>query len=252
MSKAYASELVKVAKNEVGYLEKKSAKNEESKTANAGSNNYTKYGKWLSCDGAYWCASFVSWCFMSAFGSDKGKSLLGCYSASCEVIRNAMAGKGAYHARGNRTPEAGDVIFFSGTRHSGANHIGIVTKVEGGKVYTVEGNTSGGSSVVDNGGGVASKSYALTNERILGYGRPNYDAETSKEFDMSSLPSIKYGASGARVKTLQAILKAKYGKDLSVDGDFGNNTTKQLKAIQKTLGLSQDGVCGAKTWGKIL
>ena len=249
MSKAYARELVKVAKNEVGYLEKKSAKNEESKTANAGSNNYTKYGKWLSCDGAYWCASFVSWCFMSAFGSDKGKSLLGGYSASCEVIRNAMAGKGAYHARGKHTPEAGDVIFFSGTRHSGANHIGIVTKCADGKVYTVEGNTSGGSSVIDNGGGVAAKSYALTNSRILGYGCPDYD---NKEFDTMDMPSIKYASTGAHVKTLQAVLKSKYSRDLSVDGDFGTNTTKQLKAVQKQLGLSQDGICGSKTWAAIL
>jgi len=39
---------------------------------------------------------------------------------------------------------------------------------------------------------------------------------------------------------------------LSVDGDFGNNTTKKLKEVQKTLGLSQDGICGVKTWGKVL
>ena len=69
---------------------------------------------------------------------------------------------------------------------------------------------------------------------------------------MASLPSIKYGSTGSHVKTLQAILKSKYGKSLSVDGDFGNNTAKKLKEVQKTLGLSQDGICGAKTWGKVL
>lgn len=244
-----ASELIKVAKAEIGYLEKKSNKSLADKTANAGSANFTKYNQLPGfTNPAYWCAAFTSWCFYHAFGADEGKKVGFIYSQSCETIRSKFKAMSSYHS----SPKAGDLVFFSGTRHSGANHIGIVTKVEGGKVFTVEGNTSGGSSVVDNGGGVAAKSYALTNSRILGYGRPNYDTETNGGFDMASLPSIKYGASGAHVKTLQAVLKAKYGKDLSVDGDFGSNTTKQLKAVQKTLGLSQDGICGAKTWAKVL
>ncbi len=243
-----ASELIKVAKAEIGYLEKKSNKSLSDKTANAGSSNYTKYNQLPGfTNPAYWCAAFTSWCFYHAFGADEGKKIGYIYSQSCETIRNKFKAMNSYY----NSPKSGDLIFFSGSRHSGANHIGIVTKVENGKVYTIEGNTSGGSSVVDNGGGVASKNYALTNGRILGYGRPNYDTE-SGDFNMSSLPSIKYGSNGAHVKTLQAILKAKYNKTLSVDGDFGNNTTKQLKAVQKQLGLSQDGVCGPKTWAKVL
>ena len=41
----YASKVIEVALAEVGYLEKKSNKNLDSKTANAGSANYTKYGR---------------------------------------------------------------------------------------------------------------------------------------------------------------------------------------------------------------
>lgn len=100
-----------------------------------------------------------------------GKKLLcGAFSAACETIRKNFIKKGRYKS----TPAVGDVIFFSGTRHSGANHIGIVYKIANGKVYTIEGNTSGASGVVDNGGGVAKKSYALTNSKILGYGHPDY------------------------------------------------------------------------------
>ena len=40
----YASKVLEIALAEVGYLEKKSAKDLDSKTANAGYNNYTKYG----------------------------------------------------------------------------------------------------------------------------------------------------------------------------------------------------------------
>ena len=178
-----ASKVIKVAEGEVGYLEKKSNKDLESKTANAGSKNYTKYGKWIGANGDYWCASFLCWLFYTAYGATLGKKLLcGAFSAACETIRKNFIKKGRYKS----TPAVGDVIFFSGTRHSGANHIGIVYKIANGKVYTIEGNTSGASGVVDNGGGVAKKSYALTNSKILGYGHPDYSLVTG------STPSVSY------------------------------------------------------------
>lgn len=70
--------VIKIAKAEVGYLEKKSNKDLDSKTANAGRANYTKYGKWIGMNGDYWCASFVCWCFYKAYGNDLGKKLLRC------------------------------------------------------------------------------------------------------------------------------------------------------------------------------
>ena len=166
--------VIKIAKAEVGYLEKKSNKDLDSKTANAGKANYTKYGKWIGMNGDYWCASFVSWCFCTAYGYDIGKKLLcGAYSAACEVIRKNFINKKQYHTFLTGA-KPGDVIFFKGSRHSGANHIGIIYKVADGKVYTIEGNTSGASGVVDNGGGVAKKSYKTTDTHVLGYGRPDY------------------------------------------------------------------------------
>ncbi len=74
--------------------------------------------------------------------------------------------------RWSRTPEPGSVIFFTnGTR---AYHTGIVTEVTASKVKTIEGNTSGASGVVENGGGVCTKSYDKTYSRILGYGLPDW------------------------------------------------------------------------------
>ena len=40
-----AEKLIQVAEQEVGYLEKKSNKDLDHKTANAGSNNFTKYAR---------------------------------------------------------------------------------------------------------------------------------------------------------------------------------------------------------------
>ena len=41
----YASKVIDIALGQVGYLEKKSNSNLDSKTANAGYNNYTKYAR---------------------------------------------------------------------------------------------------------------------------------------------------------------------------------------------------------------
>ena len=39
-------------------------------------------------------------------------------------------------------PKAGDIIFFDWEVDGKVNHVGIVEKVENGKIYTVEGNST--------------------------------------------------------------------------------------------------------------
>ena len=74
MAKCNPNSVLQIAMNEVGYLEKKSNSQLDSKTANAGKNNYTKYNRDYNAWGGggaqpmEWCASFVSWCFVTAFG----------------------------------------------------------------------------------------------------------------------------------------------------------------------------------------
>ena len=67
--------LIQIAKNEVGYLEKASNSQLDSKTANAGENNYTKYWRDIKPDyqGQPWCAAFVSWCFHESIRTREGK-----------------------------------------------------------------------------------------------------------------------------------------------------------------------------------
>ena len=61
--------LIGIAKAELGYLEKMSNDILDSKTGNAGSNNYTKYARdiYPSLQGQAWCDMFVDWCFVQAF-----------------------------------------------------------------------------------------------------------------------------------------------------------------------------------------
>ena len=73
-----------------------------------------------------------------------------------------------------------DVVFFKNS--SRINHTGIVVEVTKDRVHTVEGNTSGGTDVVANGGGVWLKSYALYNSKIAGYGRPAYVTQSDQDY----------------------------------------------------------------------
>lgn len=174
--------VIAAARAEVGYLEKASNAQLYDKTANAGHNNYTKYGAELDSiggiyngtkNGCFWCDVFVDWLFISTFGKETGMKMLyqpsGGLGASCTYSAQYFKQSGAWYS----SPKVGDQIFFTYS-NDGYDHTGIVVKIDGGRVYTIEGNTSGEEGVVDNGGGVFEKSYALGYSQIGGYGRPNY------------------------------------------------------------------------------
>lgn len=176
--------LLDIAFNEVGYLEKETNSQLDDKTANAGNNNYTKYARDLAAlkyfngskTGVAWCAVFVCWCFVQAFGKSAALKLLcqpssGNCGAGCGSARNYFKSK-KQHTTEN--PQPGDQIFFYSKDKTSVSHTGLVYKVDNTYVYTVEGNTSSASGVVANGGAVAKKKYKLTYDRIAGYGRPDY------------------------------------------------------------------------------
>lgn len=57
---------------------------------------------------------------------------------------------------------------------------------------------------------------------------------------------LRMGAKGARVRELQALL-VRAGYVVKADGDFGPSTRDSVKALQKLLGLTVDGVVGPET-----
>lgn len=61
-----ADELLAIAKAEIGYAEKASASNLDSKAGNIGRANYTKYGAWYGINPGAWCQMFVCWCAWQA------------------------------------------------------------------------------------------------------------------------------------------------------------------------------------------
>lgn len=254
MANPTVEKLLSVARNEVGYLEKRSNARLNEKTANAGRNNFTKYGAWYEggwANGLAWCAIFVCWC-ENQVGMLDNKIV--CRKASCDDFIPFFKKQGRWHERRkeNYIPKPGDLILFSHNPPD-ANHIGIVTHVSGGRVYTIEGNTSSGSTLIPNGGEVAAKSYPLTYKNIYGYCNPNYPGTTvsapvkeEEEYmpkkvkmivngNVSELTTIEHKDENyVRIKELN-----KAGLDVSYDG------TKRMPVINikpvKKLKMMVDG-----------
>lgn len=204
--------VIDIALAEVGYLEKASKSNLDDKTANAGKLNYTKYARDLAAisyfngnkQGVAWCATFVCWCFVQAFGKAAALALL-CQptkaknnaGAGCKHARNYFKAKGQLHD----SPQPGDVVFFYSADKSSIAHTGLVYKVDDTYVYTIEGNTSAASGVVANGGAVAKKKYKLTYKRLAGFGRPKYGAQAQAE--TAKKPETAAASTDARTYTVQ-------------------------------------------------
>ena len=253
--------LIAVAEAEIGYLEKKSNKDLDDKTANAGSNNYTKYNRdmknWAKSAGIndQWCQNFVDWVFVTAFGLEMAKKLIYTFTNYTPTGSNAFKKKDRYIKRGSGKPKRGDVIYFYSTAKGRIGHVGIVYKVSSSTVYTIEGNTSGASTLVTNGGGVKKKSYKLTSTYIDGYGSVDYSV--IEGIDVGEIPvTLKLGdrllknyVEGPDVKELQeALISLGYDcGSYGADGEYGDCTEMAVRAFQTANGCEVDGEYGPKT-----
>ena len=119
-----ATQLVKIAEAEIGYHEKASNSNLDSKTANSGNKNFTKYGRDLFNAGFFngnkngfdWCAQFPTWCAWKLTGKNKAKTeyilcVGGDLSAGCGFALKYYK----QAERFDKNPKVGDQIFFKFT-----------------------------------------------------------------------------------------------------------------------------------------
>lgn len=242
--------VINIALAEVGYLEKATNANLDDKTANAGSNNYTKYWRdiYPAYQGQPWCACFVTWVFVIAFGKAMAQKLLKHYPyVYCPTMADLFTL--------NANPKVGDIVIF---KHNGVfTHTGIVIKVSGDQFWTVEGNTSGGSTIIANGGGVCKKTYFNSNLPGTKFITPDYSKVQEIKNDGNDTPSIsassilKMGSTGSAVKTLQKNLNTLIKAKLTVDGEFGTATYNAVIKFQTKYKLTADGIVGENTQKKI-
>ena len=105
-----------------------------------------------------WCACFVSWCADQCGYIDAGlfPKFAACTSQGVPWFQE----RGQWQDN-TYTPNPGDLIFFNWDQDEWIDHVGIVEKVENGRVYTIEGNS---------GNACEQNSYPLGDPQVYGYG----------------------------------------------------------------------------------
>ena len=196
--KIFIDDVIRIATEEIGYLEKATNAYLDAKTANPGPGNWTKYARDLwnadphffqgPKNGYDWCTIFFAWCIYEASGHDSthAQEILyytGPYGAGCTY---AVEYYKAAHAWYTSDPKPGDQIFF-GSGES-IRHTGLVVSVDSRHVYTIEGNSNNS---------VSQKMYKLTDSCIIGYGRPKYDG-TGCAFPFVDVPKSAWYYDAAR------------------------------------------------------
>ena len=149
--------IIDIAKSEIGTSEKP-----------LGSNNI-KYNTWYyghAVSGANypWCAVFISWC---ADQAGIPTNIIP-RTASVSNLQTFFINQGLYKNKGYN-PNPGDIMI---QKSNGASHTGIVIESNGATFSTIEGNTSNK---------VAKRSYSLNDNRLSGFGTPQYIETQSAE-----------------------------------------------------------------------
>lgn len=175
---AYPSDIVRIARGEIGYHEKATNANLDSKTGNSGANNYTKYSRDLDAIKYFngiknipvgeWCAIINCWYQYEALGDGlSARSVL--YQPDAKYNCGAGCTWQAGYFRENNafftSPQVGDWIFY-GVAGDEA-HTGTVVEVSGKDVYTIEGNVQNQVMLLK---------HSIDDPSIVGYGRPKYES----------------------------------------------------------------------------
>lgn len=250
MGSCYASKVLEIARGEIGYRE--SGTNWTKYAKDLDSVHYFNYNK----QNVEWCSTFINWCIWKACTSDsamgrKWDALYFTYEPSRD---NCACGvkywKGYFRSHGalKSSPKAGDVAFI------GSGHVGLVEKVNGSKITTIEGN---------HGNKVARVSRSLS--ECTGFGRPRYDDEPKPQPtptptpvpEKHSYPGTwpkrpgrgyfqRYDKGPEVVKLQKLLLWTKPGclPKYGADGDIGSETLQAVFDCQGIWGCKQDKFYG--------
>lgn len=157
--------------NQVVYIAK-------AQLTNSSNNHYNgdKFISWWNSQGygnfspgTAWCAIFVTYCLVNAGVSYKSAFVP---QAGCTTWTGYFKDAGRFiSSPSDYTPKPGDLIMFNWDGYKDiCHHVGIVNYVQGGRVYTIEGNTSNI---------VAERNYELNGYSIVGYCIPLYNWDGS-------------------------------------------------------------------------
>lgn len=235
--------LLEIARGEIGYHEKNSDSNLDSKTAaNDGGGNHTKYARDLHAAGYYngnkcgyaWCDVFVDWLFYQLAGLDAAKAQeiecqTGPYGAGCYYSAQYYKQAGRYYTS---DPQAGDQIFFGDFVHTG-----IIESVSDNTITTIEGNSNNQ---------VERRTYSINSSYITGFGRPRYDPEEIKEEpEMTREETVKLCQEAAE-SAVSAVLSS------AGTGDAKSKWAEEATAWAVESGIVEGFGNGDMGWQKML
>lgn len=219
-----------------------------------GYNNDNMFGDWYGMPRQPWCAMFASYCMDKAGVSQEIVKKF----ASCTAGWNWFSERGLTTRLSGFVPSKGDLIFFDWNpeKGDGIDHVGIVDRVENGRVYTVEGNHNDKVDQFD---------YPINSNQIWGYATPAFtgnekiknsaltNTDNVIEDSVITYPVIARGSSGEYVKKAQdlLILRGYLLSAYGADGIFGAETEAVVKNFQSCNNLIVDGIVGPQTWKKL-
>lgn len=165
----YASDLINVAKEWLGYNEKDGS---HMKIVNTYNDHKPLARSYKVTNKDSWCATFVSACSIKAGMTDIIPT-----ECSCQRMIDLFKGINAWKEEDNYVPSSGDIIFYdwqdnnSGDNKGWSDHVGIVESCDGTNIIVIEGNKNDR---------VERRTIKVNAQYIRGYGVPKYDKESVK------------------------------------------------------------------------
>lgn len=223
-----------------------------------------------------WCATTVS-----AVGVKLGISDVMFPECSCSKMIDLYKKAGRWEEKDSYVPKKGDLIMYDwddngvGDNTGAPEHVGMVIDVDKTNIYVMEGNYNDA---------MGRRTVKINGKFIRGFCLPDY-AKAAKTYNFPAektttttttttsttstttstatkttttvvnnvtLPELKKNCSGDSVKVLQMLLLFLGFACGEIDGTFGVETETAVKAYQKAVGLTGNGVCGDSTWENLI
>ena len=153
LSGDWATDLIAIARTQLGYTESKV----NFVIEGGAKRGYSRYGHWYGTPHADWCTMFIGFCLEYAGIPKEDYPAYG----GCSQYMNYFQRAGAWvEDETTYTPRPGDLVFFNWHGQQNPEHAGIVTGVSSSGIVTIEGNRNNQ---------VLEASYAIDDPFIVAY-----------------------------------------------------------------------------------
>lgn len=217
------------------------------------SHGYDQLYRWGE-KGDYDCSSFILTCLRFA-GIDTGAAT---YTGNLKAELTKHGFEEIPYRKGMEL-KRGDILLYDKYNPNTKKHDGHTLFYLGNKKIVQASINEKGTAIGGQPGDQTGKEISIGN--FYEYSKGWQDVLRYKESEVITvdvkLPQLQKGSKCPEVGTVQVLLNSlgfvgKNGKKLTVDHDFGANVEYAVKNFQKSKGIGQDGIVGAKTWPLLL